>query len=76
MRSTNSPVNRMYYSFCYSLRGESYIDYLPEVVSINHDENGKELYGTYHKEQSDKEYAMLIDGNPASIFQWEWSDRR
>lgn len=76
LRSTNSPVNRMYYSFCYSLRGESYIDYLPEVVSINHDENDKELYGTYHKAQSDKEYAMLIDGNPASIFQWEWNDRR
>ena len=73
LRSTKSPINRMYYSFCYALRGESYIDYLPELVSIEHDENGKELYETYTKKESNVDYGFLIDGNPASIFQQEFS---
>ena len=71
LRSTRSAINKMYYHYCFNLRDEKYIDYLPETVSIDHDKDGKELYGTYRKRQSDKEYDMLIEGNPASVFQME-----
>lgn len=74
LRSTRSPVNNMYYHYCYKLRGESYIDYLPETVSIDHDKDDKELYGTYRKRQSDREYDIRVEGNPASVFQMENGD--